>query len=289
MSGALDDLFGAGAPDTQKRIVPVMVPMPAPKPYSYAVPEGMHVEPGSIVQVPLGPRQVIGVVWDEGEENKVEAKKLRPITLAFECPPLKPDHRRFLEWVAHYTLSPPGLVARMALRAPAGFDPEPMVEGRIILQKLLRGGGGIRARLSGERAPRAFPRFGVGLQGKSTAAGNKESTFQFRATPSLKKLEFIEQFAEQDHARAEAPWTWREGVPLWLEIRAQPAAEGCALEGRAWAEGEPRPETASISVTVPLNPSLMKATIHATPFALKPVVIEKVERISGGAAGADES
>ena len=129
MSGALDDLFGAGAPDTQKRIVPVMVPMPAPKPYSYAVPEGMHVEPGSIVQVPLGPRQVIGVVWDEGEENTVEAKKLRPITLAFECPPLKPDHRRFLEWVAHYTLSPPGLVARMALRAPAGFDPEPMVEG----------------------------------------------------------------------------------------------------------------------------------------------------------------
>ena len=170
------------------------------------------------------------------------------------------------------------------------LQPEPMVEGRIILQKLLRGGGGIRARLSGERAPRAFPRFGVGLQGKSASAGEgKESTFQLRATPGLKKLEFIEQFAEQDHARAEAPWTWREGVPLWLEIRAQPAAEGCSLEGRAWAEGEARPETASISLTVPLNPSLMKATIHATPFALKPVVIEKVERISGGATGADES
>lgn len=170
------------------------------------------------------------------------------------------------------------------------LQPEPMVEGRIILQKLLRGGGGVRARLSGERAPRAFPRFGVGLQGKSASAGeSKESTFQLRATPGMKKLEFIEQFAEQDHARAEAAWTWREGVPLWLEIRAQPAAEGCALEGRAWAEGEPRPEAASISLTVPLNPSLMKATIHATPFALKPVVIEKVERISGGAAVADES
>lgn len=170
------------------------------------------------------------------------------------------------------------------------LQPEPMVEGRIILQKLLRGGGGIRARLSGERAPRAFPRFGVGLQGKSASAGeSKESTFQLRATPGLKKLEFIEQFAEQDHARAEAAWTWREGVPLWLEIRAQPAAEGCALEGRAWAEGELRPETATISLTVSLNPSLMKATIHATPFALKPVLIEKVERISGGAAAADES
>ena len=175
-------------------------------------------------------------------------------------------------------------------KSVVSLQPEPMVEGRIILQKLLRGGGGIRARLSGERAPRAFPRFGVGLQGKLASAGeSKESTFQLRATPGLKKLEFIEQFAEQDHARAEAPWTWREGVPLWLEIRAQSAAEGCALEGRAWAEGEPRPEAASISLTVPLNPSLMKATIHATPFALKPVLIEKVERISAGAAAADES
>lgn len=125
-------LFGAlfDPPATlAERVVPVMVPMPAPKPYSYAVPDGMHVEPGAIVQVPLGPRQVIGVVWDGADENPVDAKKLRPITRAFECPPLTSPHRRFLEWVASYTLSPPGLVVRMALRAPAGFDPEPMVEG----------------------------------------------------------------------------------------------------------------------------------------------------------------
>lgn len=35
----------------------------------------------------------------------------------------------FIDWVATYTLSPPGLVARMALRAPNAFEPEPMVEG----------------------------------------------------------------------------------------------------------------------------------------------------------------
>ncbi|MFM2279928.1 MAG: primosome assembly protein PriA, partial [Pseudomonadota bacterium] len=48
---------------------------------------------------------------------------------AFDCHPLTEDMRSFLEWVASYTLSPPGLVARMALRAPAAFDPEPMIEG----------------------------------------------------------------------------------------------------------------------------------------------------------------
>lgn len=129
------DLFGALF-DQQKPVqlepvaaVPVLVPMPAPGPYSYSVPEGMVVEPGSIVQVPLGPRQVFGVVWDQNDGSSVDPKKLRPITKSFDCPPMRDEMRRFIDWVAAYTLSPPGLVARMALRAPAAFDPEPMIEG----------------------------------------------------------------------------------------------------------------------------------------------------------------
>lgn len=123
-------LFGALFETLPARhVVPVLVPLPAPGPYSYAVPEGMHVEPGAVVQVPLGPRQVIGVVWDGENDGKLDPKKLRPITSAFDCPPLSKEMRRFIEWVAGYTLSPPGLVARMAIRAPAALDPEPMVEG----------------------------------------------------------------------------------------------------------------------------------------------------------------
>ena len=63
MSKDSSDLFGAlfeaaPAKPVMSRTVPVLVPMPAPRAYSYAVPEGMAVEPGSVVQVPLGPRQV---------------------------------------------------------------------------------------------------------------------------------------------------------------------------------------------------------------------------------------
>ncbi|MEK1925493.1 MAG: primosomal protein N' [Rhizobium giardinii] len=112
-----------------RRVVPVLVPMPAPKAYSYTVPEGMAVEPGSIVQVPLGPRQVMGVVWDGTDDGGVDPKKLKAVTQVFDCPPLGKDMRAFIDWVATYTVSPPGLVARMALRAPAAFDPEPMIEG----------------------------------------------------------------------------------------------------------------------------------------------------------------
>ncbi len=113
--------------DSQPRkIVPVLVPMPAERAYSYALPEGVDAPVGAIVQVPLGPRQVFGVVWD-GPADQIDSKKIKSITQVFDCPPLTGDMRRFIEWVAEYTLSPPGLVARMALRAPAAFDPEPPV------------------------------------------------------------------------------------------------------------------------------------------------------------------
>lgn len=126
-------LFGALF-DTpaSKRVVPVLVPLPVPEAYSYAVPEGMAVEAGSVVQVPIGPRQHIGVVWDEpearGDDKSFDPKKLRAIEQVFDCPPLTKDMREFIEWVSAYTLSPPGLVARMAIRAPAALEPEPMIE-----------------------------------------------------------------------------------------------------------------------------------------------------------------
>ena len=126
MNRLTDDLFG-GAP--KLKTAPVLVPMPAPRAYSYSVPDDMAVEPGSIVQVPLGSRLVAGVVWDRLGEDDVDPKKLRPIAKVFDCPPLTKEMRAFVDWVSAYTLTPPGLVARMALRAPAAFDPEPMIEG----------------------------------------------------------------------------------------------------------------------------------------------------------------
>lgn len=105
----------------QRKTVCVLLPIPAPKAYSYGVPEGMTLAPGDIVQVPLGLRQVAGVVWDG--EDSVDPAKLRPVTQKFDCPSLSREMREFVDWVAAYTLSPPGMVARMVLRAPAAFDP----------------------------------------------------------------------------------------------------------------------------------------------------------------------
>lgn len=111
-----------------QKIVPVLVPLPSERPYSYLVPDGMSVQAGSIVKVPLGSRLVPGIVVD-GEVDKVDPKKLKNIAEVFDCPLIHPDILKFLQWAADYTLSPPGMVARMILRVPTAFDPEPPIAG----------------------------------------------------------------------------------------------------------------------------------------------------------------
>jgi len=112
------------------RTVSVLLPIPAGRAYSYAVPEGMELQPGDIVLAPLGPRKVIGAVWDDAAES-VDAAKLRPVEARFDAPPLDATMRRFVDWVAAWSLAPPGLVLRMVLRAPGALAPPMPLEGLV--------------------------------------------------------------------------------------------------------------------------------------------------------------
>lgn len=103
--------------------VSVLLPIPTERPYSYGVPDGLQLFPGDHVRVPLGPREVAAVVW-KGKTDQVDPAKLRTISHKFDCPPLSGELMQFIEWIANYTLSPPGMVLRMALRASGGLDPE---------------------------------------------------------------------------------------------------------------------------------------------------------------------
>lgn len=100
-------------------------------PLDYRVPDGMNVEPGSIVMVPLGPRKVPGVVW-EAESfpvDEIDPKKLRPLLEARDVPPLKAPLRRLVEWTANYYFASPSSVLRMVLSSGAAFtDNRPIIE-----------------------------------------------------------------------------------------------------------------------------------------------------------------
>src|ERR1043165_7319866 len=77
-------------------------------PLDYRVPEGMQVEPGSLVVAPLGPRQLLGVAWEAERlpTNEVPDSRLRPLAGVLDAPPIAAPLRRLCEGVWGSFLSP---------------------------------------------------------------------------------------------------------------------------------------------------------------------------------------
>jgi primosomal protein N' (replication factor Y) len=109
----------------------------------YAAPEG-GCGMGDFVEVPLGPRRVLGVVWGPGE-GRVEAARLRPVIRVLDAPALQPDMRLFLARAADYTLTPLPAMLRLATRAPGLGDPP-------ALRRVLRPGSGQPERMTEARS-----------------------------------------------------------------------------------------------------------------------------------------
>ncbi len=100
----------------------------------YRVPEGMSVVPGSVVVAPLGPRQILGVVWEEDRlpSEPVPDAKLRPLLEIVPVPPLRAELRRLIEWTADYYCAPMSAVARMVLSSGGAMrGPATMTEYRL--------------------------------------------------------------------------------------------------------------------------------------------------------------
>lgn len=115
-------------------------------PLDYKVPEGMVVGPGAVVECPLGPRTVIGIVW-EAERlagTEVPAEKLRPLRGVLPVPPLSAALRRLIEWTADYYVASLASVARMALSSGGALKgPATMTEYRLT--------GGLPERMTPQR------------------------------------------------------------------------------------------------------------------------------------------
>jgi primosomal protein N' (replication factor Y) (superfamily II helicase) len=108
------------------RRVGVLLPLPLAGAYDY-IDEGLDLAPGDVVEVPLSGRRVMGVVLGDGEGNVAESK-LRGVFRRFEVPRLPEVVLEFVQWVAAYTLAPPGSVLRMALSVPAALrPPDPII------------------------------------------------------------------------------------------------------------------------------------------------------------------
>src|ERR1700761_8017990 len=113
----------AAAPAAERAAqISVMLPLPLAGAYDYGIPAGMTLAPGDFVTVPLGRQMLAGVVWGEAEGG-VAAAKLKNVAELLDAPPLREELRRLVDWVAQYTLSPPGAVLRMAMSVTDALQP----------------------------------------------------------------------------------------------------------------------------------------------------------------------
>src|SRR4051795_991835 len=116
---------GTSPATSAARVVDVLVPVALNQAYSYRAPRGMELKPGDVVCVPLGPREVIAVVWAENKNPDPRLhNRLKDVSEKLDVPPLRDELRKLVDWVANYTLSARGMVLRMTLRMGEHLGPE---------------------------------------------------------------------------------------------------------------------------------------------------------------------
>ncbi|MEI6097979.1 MAG: primosomal protein N' [Alphaproteobacteria bacterium] len=101
-------------------LVAVLIAEPLGRVLDYKAPEGGCGD-GDFVEVPLGPRRVLGVVWGQGE-GQFDPARIRIINKVLDAAPMRAELRSFLIRAAEYTLTPLSAMLRLATRAPGLGD-----------------------------------------------------------------------------------------------------------------------------------------------------------------------
>jgi len=110
--------FEEGAP------VSVQTTEPIDRRLDYKAPAGGCFV-GAYVEVPLGPRKVLGLVTGPGQGGIARAR-LRGIYRVLDVAPMREEMQEFLARVGEYTLTPAFQMLRLATRAPGLMNPPSM-------------------------------------------------------------------------------------------------------------------------------------------------------------------
>ncbi|USN53875.1 MAG: hypothetical protein H6760_01765 [Candidatus Nomurabacteria bacterium] len=86
--------------------------------FDYALPEGMHCEPGQIVRISFRRRKVFGIVKKMKSQSDVPARAIQPILEVFQAGAFTSEQIALLEWAAKEYHSSVGLALRSAFLSP---------------------------------------------------------------------------------------------------------------------------------------------------------------------------
>ena len=126
----------------QGDLVAVLTTQPLDRALDYRAPNGGCML-GAFVEVPLGPRKVLGVVWGSGKGD-YDLKRIRSVIRVLDAAPMREEMRVFLTRAADYTLTPMSAMLRLATRAPG-------LGGSPAMRKIYRLGQGEPDRMTGAR------------------------------------------------------------------------------------------------------------------------------------------
>ncbi len=126
----------------QGALIGVLTTQPLDRVLDYKAPEGGCFI-GAFVEVPLGPRKVLGVVWGPGRGD-FDPARVRSVIRVLDAAPMRDEMRQFLSRAAEYTLTPMPAMLRLATRAPGLGDPPSM-------RRIYRLGQGEPARMTDAR------------------------------------------------------------------------------------------------------------------------------------------
>jgi primosomal protein N' (replication factor Y) len=100
-------------------VAEILLPLALDQTYSYAVPPDLSLAEGDVVEVPLGTKRSLGVVWALREGA---GANLKAVAAKIATPPLSPALRRLVDWLSWYTLAPKGFGAGPGAARHAGHD-----------------------------------------------------------------------------------------------------------------------------------------------------------------------
>src|SRR3954462_13352415 len=103
--------------------VQVLLPILIDRPFDYQVPADLRCKIGDFVEIPFRGKKAVGVVWNL--ESTDYSGTVKEISRRLNVPPLTPENREFLVWVASYNLAPLGMVLKMMMPVPLEVKGKP--------------------------------------------------------------------------------------------------------------------------------------------------------------------
>ena len=101
----------------------VLLPLPFDEPFDYAGDEDLPV--GTMVRVPWGKQEIVGVVWCKKTSSDCPPNKLKKIIKKYDFLPLNNKIINFINFVSQYNMAPLGMVLKMVISVRQAFDDEP--------------------------------------------------------------------------------------------------------------------------------------------------------------------